>query len=153
MRNLRTRGFVPISTHPTHSREPGASTSGARADWWMMRACVRRPRANWPERLVARLLEPARLSEAERDRVFWVNACAGDASCCTRRSTACQDYARHTALLGQARGPIGSRTRAFLEILCAFQGVFVASGIVVDESTEAADRGAVEIEDAPRVDF
>ena len=61
--------------------------------------------------------------------------------------------APHTALLRQARGPIESRTRAVREILCAFQGVVVASSIVVDESAEAADRGAVEIEDAPRVDF
>ena len=109
---------------------------------------------HWPERLVARLLEPDLFSEAEHDHVFWVNACAGDASLLHSPIEGTpEDYARHTALLGEARGPIGSRTRAFLKILCAFQGVFVASGIVVDESTEATDRGAVEIEDAPRVDF
>lgn len=109
---------------------------------------------HWPERLVARLLEPDLFSEAGQDHVFWVNACAGDASLLHSPIAGMpEDYARHTALLGQARGPIGSRTRAFLEILCAFQDVFVASGIVIDESTEAADRGAVEIEDAPRVDF
>ena len=109
---------------------------------------------HWPERLMARMLEPDRFSEAEQDHVFWVNACAGDASLLYSPIDGMpEDYARHIALLGQARGPIGSRMRAFLEILCAFQGVFVASGIVIDESTEAADRGAVEIEDAPRVDF
>ena len=109
---------------------------------------------HWPERLVARLLEPDLFSDAVQDHVFWVNACGGDASLLHAPIDGMpEDYARHTALLGQASGPIGSRTRAFLEILCAFQGVFVASGIVVDESTEAADRGAVEIEDAPRVAF
>ncbi len=109
---------------------------------------------HWPERLMARLLEPDWFSNAEQDHVFWINACAGDASLLYSPIDGTpEDYARHIALLGQARGPIGSRMRAFLEILCAFQGVFVASGIVVDESTEAADRGAVEIEDAPRVDF
>ena len=64
-----------------------------------------------------------------------------------------EDYARHTWLLGQARSPIGSRTRALFEILCAFQDVFVASTVVIDDSAETADRGAVEIEDAPHVDF
>ena len=109
---------------------------------------------HWPERLVARLLEPELFSEAEQDHVFWANACAGDAFLLHSPIDGMpEDYARHTALLAQARGPIGSRTRAFLEILCAFQSVFVASGIVVDESTEAADRSAVEIEDAPRVEF
>ncbi|MDP2708207.1 MAG: hypothetical protein Q8O70_12000, partial [Burkholderiales bacterium] len=109
---------------------------------------------HWPERLVSRLLEPDLFSEAEHDHVFWINACAGDASLLLSPIDGMpEDYARHIALLGQARGPIRSRTRAYLEILCAFQGVFVASGIVVDESTDAADRGAVEIEDAPRVDF
>src|SRR3990170_1371340 len=119
-------------------------------------ACLRAAAASdhWPERLVARLLEPDLFSEAEHDHVFLVNACAGDASLLHSPIDGMpEDYARHTALLGRARGSIGSRTRAFLEILCAFQSVFVASGIVVDDSTEAADRGAVEIEDAPRVDF
>ncbi len=109
---------------------------------------------HWPERLAARMLEPELFSEAEQDHVFWVNACAGDASLLHSPIEGTpEDYARHTALLGQAPGPIGSRSRAFLEILCAFQGVFVASGIVVDESTEAGDRAAVEIEDAPLVDY
>lgn len=109
---------------------------------------------HWPERLVARMLEPDLFSEAEQDHVFWVNACADDASLLLSPIDGMpEDYARHTTLLGKTRGPIGSRSRAFLEILCAFQDVFVASGIVVDDITEAADRGAVEIEDAPRVDF
>ena len=109
---------------------------------------------HWPERLVARLLEPELFSAAAPDSVFWVNACAGDAALLLAPIAGMpEDYARHTWLLGQARSPIGSRTRAFLEILCAFQSVFVASSIVIDESTETADRGAVEIEDAPHVDF
>jgi hypothetical protein len=109
---------------------------------------------HWPERLVARLLEPELFSAAAPDSVFWVNACAGDTALLLAPIDGMpEDYARHTALLGQGRSPIGSRTRAFLEILCAFQGVFVASSIVIDESTETADPGAVEIEDAPHVDF
>ncbi len=109
---------------------------------------------HWPERLVARLLEPELFSEAVPDHVLWVNACAGDAALLLAPIDGTpEDYARHTALLGQGRSPIGSRSRAFLEILCAFQSVFVASGIVIDESTETVDPGAVEIEDAPHVDF
>ncbi len=109
---------------------------------------------HWPERLVARLLEPELFSTAVQDHVFWVNACAGDAALMLAPIDGTpEDYARHTGLLGQGRSPIGSRTRAFLEILCAFQSVFVASGIVIDESTETVDPGAVEIEDAPHVDF
>ncbi len=109
---------------------------------------------HWPQRLVARLLEPELFPETQQDHVFWLNACAGDASLLLAPIDGMpEDYARYSRLLTQARSPIGSRTRAFLEILCAFQGVFVANGIVIDEGTETADRGAVEIEDAPHVNF
>ena len=46
-----------------------------------------------------------------------------------------------------------ARTRALLEILCAFQGAFVASGISVDETAEATEPTAVEVEDAGPVEF
>ncbi len=109
---------------------------------------------HWPQRLVARLLEPELFPETQQDHVFWVSACAGDASLLLSPIDGMpEDYAHHIMLLGQARSPIGSRTRAFLEILGAFQGVFVANAIVIDEGTETADRGAVEIEDAPHVNF
>jgi len=51
------------------------------------------------------------------------------------------------------RGAAAARTRGLLEILCAFQGAFVASGITVDESAEATERTAVEIEDAGPAQF
>ncbi len=109
---------------------------------------------HWPQRLVARLLEPELFPQTQQDHVFWVGACAGDASLLLSPIDGMpEDYARHIGLLSQARSPIGSRTRAFLEILCAFQGVFVASAIVIDEGTETVDRDAVEIEDAPNVSF
>ncbi len=110
--------------------------------------------AHWPQRLVAGLLEPELFPQAQQDHVFWVSACAGDASLLLAPIDGMpEDYARHIGLLAQARSPIGSRTRAFLEILGAFQGVFVASAIVIDEGSETVDRGAVEIEDAPHVSF
>jgi hypothetical protein len=109
---------------------------------------------HWPERLVARLVGPAALTEAKADHVLWVSACAGDAGLLqTPIGGTPDDYGRHSQTLAQARGPAAARTRGLLEILCAFQGVFVASGITVDESAEATEREAVEIEDAGPVQF
>ncbi len=109
---------------------------------------------HWPERLVARLVDPGVQGQAKEDHVLWVSACAGDASLLDAPIGGTpEDYARNTDLLGQARGPAAARNKALLEILCTFQGVFVASGITLDESAEAPDKTGVEIEDAPQVDF
>jgi len=35
---------------------------------------------HWPERLVARLADPALLAQGAEDHVMWVSACAGDAA-------------------------------------------------------------------------
>lgn len=109
---------------------------------------------HWPERLIARLVDPALLAQAKEDHVLWVSACAGDASLLDAPIGGTpEDYARHTDLLGKARGPAAARSKALLDILCAFQGAFVASGITVDESAEATDGNAIEIEDAPEGEF
>lgn len=109
---------------------------------------------HWPERLIARLVDPALLAQAKEDHVLWVSACAGDASLLNAAIGGTpEDYARHTDLLGKARGPAAARSRGLLEILCGFQGVFVASEITVDECVEATDPGAVVIEDAPDGEF
>jgi hypothetical protein len=109
---------------------------------------------DWPERLIARMVDPASLAQAKDDHVLWVSTCAGDGALLNAPVGGTpEDYARNTGLLGSARGPAAARTKALLEILCAFQGVFVASGITVEESAEATDRRAVEIEDAPAIDF
>ncbi|WP_295430757.1 hypothetical protein [uncultured Thiodictyon sp.] len=109
---------------------------------------------HWPERLIARLLDPAALAGAPEDHVLWVNACAGDAGLLAAPIGGTpEDYARHSARFQQASGPAAARTRALLSILCTFQGVFVAGGITVDETGEATDRGAVELEDAGEVEF
>lgn len=106
---------------------------------------------HWPQRLVARLLEPELFSTAVPDHVHWVNACAGDATLLLAPINGTpQDYARCRMLLSRAGYPVGSRTRALLEILSAFQSVFVASAIVIDETARMPDSRAVEIEDAPQ---
>lgn len=108
----------------------------------------------WPERLIARLVDPAALAGAKEDHVLWVNACAGDGALLMAPIGGTpEDYARHSTNLQQASGPAAGRTRALLSILCTFQGVFVAGGISVDETGEATDRGAVELEDAGEVEF
>ncbi|MCU0809176.1 MAG: hypothetical protein MUC53_15080 [Candidatus Contendobacter sp.] len=109
---------------------------------------------HWPERLVARLVDPATLAEAREDHVLWVSVCAGDGALLqTPIGGTPEDYARHSDLLGRVRGAAASRTGALLEIVCAFQGAFVASGISIDETAEATEQTAVEIEDAGPVEF
>jgi hypothetical protein len=109
---------------------------------------------HWPERLVARLVDPATLAEAKEDHVLWVSACAGDGALLqTPIGGTPEDYARHSDLLGRVRGAAAARTRALLEIVCAFQGAFVASGISIDETAEATEPTAVEVEDAGPVEF
>ena len=104
---------------------------------------------HWPERLVARLVDPATLAEAKEDHVLWVSACTGDGAMLqTPIGGTPEDYARHSSLLDKVRGVAAARTHALLEILCAFQKVFVASGIILDEPAEATEPTAVEVEDA-----
>jgi hypothetical protein len=109
---------------------------------------------HWPERLIARLVDPAALAGAKEDHVLWVNACAGDAGLLRAPiGGSPEDYARHSANLKQASGAAAGRTQALLTILCTFQGVFVAGGITLDETGEATDRRAVELEEAGDVEF
>lgn len=109
---------------------------------------------HWPERLIARLVDHGLLVEAREDHVMWVSACAGDeAQLNASIGGTPEDYARNTDRLGNARGSAAVRTKALLEILCVFQSASVASGITVDDSAEATERHAVEIEDAPQMDF
>ncbi len=109
---------------------------------------------HWPERLIARLLDPALLAQAKEDHVLWVSACAGDASLLNAAIGGTpEDYARHTDLLGKARGPAAARSRGLLEILCGFQGVFIASIPTVDEVAESPDPRVPGIENAPAGEF
>ena len=109
--------------------------------------------AHWPLRLMARLRLPA--PPAAEDHVLWVNACAGDAALLrTPIGGSPDDYARHSRRLEQTRGEAAARVRTLLEILCAFQGAFVASGIEVKEIIEAPERTGATFQDAPAdVDF
>jgi hypothetical protein len=107
---------------------------------------------HWPERLIARLTLPETLDSAKGDHVLWVSACAGDAALLGAAvGGTIDDYNRHRRLLEQARGAAATRTRALLEILCAFQGAFVASAATFEEVTEATDGGST-YEDANDVD-
>lgn len=106
---------------------------------------------HWPERLMARLVEPAFCAQTTGDPVFWATACAGDAGLLNAVVGGTpEDYVRHVRLLAAMRGEqADARNRGLLEILCAFQQVFVGAGITVDASAEASNRHAIEIEDAP----
>lgn len=106
---------------------------------------------HWPERLMARLVDPAFCAQPGKEHVLWASACAADARLLHALVGGTpEDYARHTALLAAMPDyPADPRNRELLEILCAFQEVFVGGGISVDTSAEATDRHAIEIEDAP----
>lgn len=103
---------------------------------------------HWPERLMARLVDPAFCAQPGADHVFWASACTADAALLDAQVGGTpEEYAHHSALL--AAGQAGARSLGLLEILCAFQAVFVGAGITVDTGTEAVDCRAIEIEDAP----
>lgn len=103
---------------------------------------------------MARLLDPSALVGAKEDHVLWVNACTGDESLLAAPiGGSPEDYSRHSANPKGASGGAAGRTHALLSILCAFHGVFVAGGITRDEAGEAAERQAVELEDAGDVQF
>ena len=107
---------------------------------------------DWPLRLVARLTDPSTLAEAgpANDHVLWVSACAGDAALLQAPILSTpEDYARNSRQLSQSRGSVAGRVRSLLEILCAFQGAFVASGIVLEDIVEATEPTGVIVEDAP----
>ena len=105
---------------------------------------------HWPERLVARLVDPVLAAQVKEDHVLWVSTCAGDAALLNALLNAeiggtPEDYARHTGLLAIAHGTAATPIGGLLEILCGFQAVFVAGEITVDDSAEATYRRAVEI--------
>ena len=103
---------------------------------------------HWPERLMARLVDPALCAQPGEDHVLWASAFACDAGLLNALVGGTpEEYVRHTALL--EAGQVGARNRGLLEILCAFQAVFVGAGITVDASAEATDSHAIEVEDAP----
>ncbi|WP_435626915.1 hypothetical protein [Candidatus Ferrigenium straubiae] len=104
--------------------------------------------AHWPERLIARLVDLAFCAQPGEDHVFWASAFACDAALLNAPVGGTpEEYARHTALL--AAGKLDVRNLGLLEILCAFQEVFVGAGITVDTGAEATDHHAIEVEDAP----
>jgi len=104
---------------------------------------------HWPERLVAQLVSPTPLTAIKEDHVLWVSMCSGGSAMLqTPIDGTPEDYHRHHRLLEKTRGSAAARIHMLLEILCAFQGYFVASGISIDETAEAAESSAVEIEDA-----
>lgn len=110
---------------------------------------------HWPERLVARLLRPD-LAAAAADHVQWIGAISGvDAGTLEAKVLGTPvEYAQHSERLTLARkgGGAAQRSVGFLEILCAFQGAFVAGGITVEATGEATEAGALELEDAPLED-
>ena len=110
---------------------------------------------HWPERLMARLVDPAYCAQTTGDHVFWAVACAGDADLLNAVVGGTpEDYARHARLLAAMRGgEADTRNWGLLEILCAFQEIFVGAGITVNTCAESSDRHAIEIEDAPDETF
>lgn len=112
------------------------------------RVAVAAASAHWPERLIARLVDPVFCAQPGEDHVFWASAFACDAALLNAPVGGTpEEYARHCALL--AAGKLDARNLGLLEILCAFQEVFVGAGITVDTGAEATDPHAIEVEDAP----
>jgi len=86
--------------------------------------------------------------------VLWVSACAGDAALLNAKIDGTpEDYKRNNNQLNKASTPEAARMRSLLEILCAFQGAFIASGITAVEIIEATEKTAISTEDADDVDF
>lgn len=99
---------------------------------------------DWLERLVVKLLDPNALVNAKEDHVCWVSECAGEPAMLQIPIAGTpEDYRRHNELLKHSND---NRVKALLEILCAFQGTFIASGISVDEIDDAIEPGAIEVE-------
>lgn len=107
--------------------------------------------AHWPERLVARIVDPVYCAQTSGEHVFWAAACGGDPSLLNAVIGGTpEEYARHCAqLAAMQEGKADGRNKALLEILCAFQEFYVGTGISIDKGAEATDRSAIEIEDAP----
>lgn len=104
---------------------------------------------HWLERLVTRLIDANLLLKAREEHVLWVSACAGEAALLqTPIAGTPEDYHRNSNLLQNTPTTKAPRIHALLDILCAFQGAFVASGITVDDIEEAIDPNAIEIEEA-----
>lgn len=88
---------------------------------------------HWPLRLIARLVDPNNITPTE-DHVLWVSACAGDALLLQAPIAGSpDDYARHCAQLTQAKDTAATGMNSLLEILCAFQGAFIAHGTSLAE--------------------
>jgi hypothetical protein len=109
---------------------------------------------DWPVRLVACLLSPVALDQAADDHVAWIGACSGvDAELLQAKLAGTPDeYHARSRQLAEARRtktPPARRVCALLQLVCAFQGAFVASDIEVGEAREATEHGAIALEDAP----
>lgn len=108
---------------------------------------------DWPVRLVAHLLNPVALGQAADDHVAWIGACSGvDAELLQAKLAGTPDEyrtrSRQLAAARRAQTLPARRLCALLQLVCAFQGAFVASDIVVDEARQATEPGAIEISDA-----
>ncbi len=113
--------------------------------------------ADWPERLMARLISPPSTDAGrEPDHVEWVNACTATAEFVQAKAACTPEefeyFGRVLKGLSQKAGGYGARLQPILEILNAFQSYYAASGITVAEDDSARERGAVQVsdmEDAP----
>jgi len=104
---------------------------------------------HWLDRLVTRLIDANILLKARDEHVIWVSACAGESALLqTPIAGTPEDFHRNSNLLRTPSPSKTPRIHSLLEILCAFQGAFVASGITVDDIEEAIDPNAIEIEEA-----
>jgi len=113
---------------------------------------------HWPERFVVRLADPTLARSAEPDHVQWISLFGAEEAGPLGAPVGAtpDEYERNAQRLQEARGAgntVATQVAHLLEILCAFQGAFVASEIVVDEHDDATDRTAAEVEDAEDVEF
>jgi hypothetical protein len=110
---------------------------------------------HWPLRLAARLLSPGLHAAGGQDHVHWVSLCAGDAGLLQMPvSGSPDDHRRHSERLQNTRGQAASRTRTMLEILCTFQGAFVAGGVTVEDQVQPTETESISVGDYQgEVDF
>lgn len=99
---------------------------------------------DWPERLVSRMIDPAITPDKKRDHVEWVNVCAGMNAELIKARIDCtpEEYSRYNEMLAtlSTGGAAMTRLKMRLEILLAFQGYFMAGGIVVAVEEDAAKK-------------
>lgn len=107
---------------------------------------------DWPERLVARLVEPKHAA-ASNEHVQWTSLAGGVIPGAIIATTAAGTPAEHETVLQVRKANTGKTDNAstvnlgLAQILAAFQSYFQRGVIVASEDDSAPDRGAIAVQD------